>query len=144
MILILQTNIDHMAAVWLVSHGKIIGYKSETTIYPKRPTPVLLIDAVLKKAKKKPSAIQKIIISRGPGRFSAVRSSIIIGNLLATELNIPIAGFVRTTMLQDEDVLVLAQKYQDIHSLKPIRPWYGKRPNITISKKKFRKLQRSH
>jgi tRNA A37 threonylcarbamoyladenosine modification protein TsaB len=140
MILVLQTNIDHAAAAWIIQGGKVLAHASQTVQYPQRPSPLTIVDAVVKKSKKKPTQISGIIISRGPGRFSAVRSGIIIGNLLAKELDIPIAGFVRATALSSDDALTLAAKYESNTNIIPIRPVYGKKPNITVSKKKIRKL----
>lgn len=136
MILLLQTNVDHTTALWLIQHGKIVVQKKEVVEYPQRTTPLVQLDAALRQIKKTPRDIQSIIVTRGPGRFSAVRSGLLIANTLSQELGIPVQGCVRKTLYTDTEVIELSLKYKSGSSTKAIKPWYGKKPNITKPKKR--------
>lgn len=136
MILLLQTNVDHTTALWLIQHGKIVVLKKEVVEYPQRTTPLVQLDAALRQIKKTPRDIQRIIVTRGPGRFSAVRSGLLIANTLSQELGIPVQGVVRKTLYSDQEAVELAGKYSKNTSTAPVKPWYGKKPNITKPKKR--------
>lgn len=136
MILLLQTNVDHTTALWLIQHGKIVVHKKEVVQYPQRTTPLVQLDAALRQIKKTPRDIQGIIVTRGPGRFSAVRSGLLIANTLSQELGIPVQGVVRKTLFSDAEAIELSLKYNGSSSIRAIKPWYGKKPNITKPKKR--------
>ena len=136
MILLLQTNVDHTTALWLIQNKNILVKKEETVEFPQRTTPLIQLDSALRQLKKTPRDIRRIIVSRGPGRFSAVRSGLLISNTLSKELRIPIQGVVRKTLCSDQEAVQLAQKYKSSTSMTPIKPWYGKKPNITKPKQR--------
>lgn len=136
MILLLQTNVDHTTALWLIASGKILMYEREVVEYPQRTTPLVQLDAALRQLKKTPRDIRSIIVTRGPGRFSAVRSGLLIANTLSQELGVPVQGVVRKTLYSDQEAIELARKYSKSTSTTPVKPWYGKKPNITKPKKR--------
>lgn len=137
MILVLQTNLDERVECWLVQKTKIIGRVGKTQTFEKRAVPLVMIDQLLKKAKASPKKLSGVVIVRGPGRFSAIRTGIIIGNILSQELGIPILGVVKKTLLSDDAVLGSAQKVLGLKKYVAVKPWYGKKPNITKPKKRY-------
>lgn len=136
MMLVLQTNIESTSALWLVKGSSIVKKKQEEVEYPQRTTPLVLLDSVLRESRATPRDISKIIVTRGPGRFSSVRVGLLIANTLAQELRIPVHGVVRKILLSDDDVLSLCKQYAGKKGKVAIKPWYGKKPNITKAKKR--------
>src|SRR3989338_5955306 len=77
------------------------------------------ISALIEKNKKKISDLKKIIVVRGPGFFSRVRTG--VATALAYGLNIRVAG------------VEVGQKEKKFSRL--VLPFYQKPPNITKSKR---------
>lgn len=77
--------------------------------------------------------LQCIAVVRGPGPFTAVRTGIIVANTLGWMLSIPVVGIVSERPLTDSDI-------DRLHSpqgktFRPVRPAYGREPNITKPKR---------
>lgn len=136
MILVLQTNLDERVECWVVQKSIIIGRISKKQTFERRVIPLVLVDQLLKKGKIMPKKLSGVVIIRGPGRFSAVRTGILIGNILSQELHIPVLGLVRKNLLTDDMVITAAEKVGAMKSCRAIKPWYGKKPNITKPKKR--------
>lgn len=75
--------------------------------------------------------VRRIVVVRGPGPFTAVRAGIIVANTLGWIRKIPVTGVVTDQVLDAKKlakVKVAQKKYR------PIRPSYGRKPNITRPK----------
>ena len=61
----------------------------------------------------------------GPGSFTALRISVAIANTIGYVLKIPLYGFKKTEKID----------FNKKRAQKQLKPFYNKKPNITISKK---------
>lgn len=95
-----------------------------------------LIDSLLRTAKTRHRDISRIIVVRGPGPFTAVRTGLVVANTLGMILDVPVQGIISAQKLKIREVCHLVG--QRITSKKPFvaRPWYGREPNVTLSHKK--------
>ncbi len=136
MIVAIQTTIVGQISVWLVHRQNIVSYSHIPSKWPGSDQALAGIDQVLQKNKISVHDIQKLVVVRGPGSFTAVRTGLIIANTLGALLQIPLVGIVADHTLSDEEVIRIGLKTSKKNTL--IRPWYGKSPNITKAKpKKF-------
>ncbi len=130
--LVIQTNVAGRLLFWLVAKGSIQAKLSKIVQWHGSDVALQAIDTMLKKNKK---TLSGIVVVRGPGSFTAVRTGLIIANTLASLLDLPVYGVVHTLTLTDSEVLKVVQQEGKRRTL--IKPWYGKSPNITKSKKKL-------
>lgn len=89
------------------------------------------------------TSIGGIIVTLGPGPFTALRIGVVIANTLAWALHIPLFGYKVHEFKKIDD---LAQKAwqqflqpsslhsQKLQKFQALLPWYGKEPNITKPK----------
>ncbi len=132
MTLVLQTTIAGRIAVWLIENKKIL-ISVNTAVESHASDRVLaVVDLTLRQAKKTINDVQKIVVVRGPGSFTSVRTGLIIANTLGVLLKIPVGGIVTKHQLSDSDVLRQALTVGAREKI--VRPWYGKSPNITRPK----------
>ena len=76
--------------------------------------------------------IRGIAVVHGPGSFSALRSGMIISQLMARYYDIPIMGVSADAA---SDLRGLIKRFQKLKSDAPrrmLKPQYGKLPNITV------------
>jgi len=90
------------------------------------------IEEILNKENKKLSDLEGVVAFEGPGSFTGLRIGLTVGNTLAQQLNIPIAGS------SDENWITTGA-----HDLKTLShdeltialPKYGRGPHITSPRK---------
>lgn len=137
MTLIIQTNVAGRISVWIVQGKKILTAHSITVEWHGSDRALTVVDQALKRQRVNIEAIKKIVVVRGPGSFTAVRTGLIIANTLATIIHIPVVGAIAKELLTEADVI--RRSILRGASRKMVRPWYGKAPNIT--RPKPRKIQ---
>lgn len=76
------------------------------------------------------SSYDGIVVVAGPGPFSAVRSGVLIANLLSRVYHIPLYG-VRVEESRDLEKLRNALASQDMEPSSYVAPIYDQEPNIT-------------
>lgn len=131
MTLILQTNVAGILHVWLARGPKDIQAFEQTVEWHGSDQALTFLDRALEQQKKRLVDIRKIIVVRGPGGFTAVRTGLIIANTLSAEFHIPVVGVVSKQLLtMKRIILLLSNRGQK----KLVRPYYGKAPNITKPK----------
>ena len=137
MILVIQTTISGRISVWLVKARKILAEQTKTVEWHGSDQAVACVDRTLRSIKKTLADVTGSVVVRGPGSFTAVRTGIIIANTLSKALNVPVRGLVAKNPLSKINVLHQAA----ISGMKnsAVKPWYGKKPNI--SKPKLRRFQ---
>ncbi len=97
-------------------------------------TGVEQISNLLSRFKKK-KRVDGIIVVRGPGRFSAVRSAVLAGNLLSELLRVPAAGIIKKEGESTADLMEKGRKaLRGARRGGNIAPLYGSEPNISKSK----------
>jgi tRNA threonylcarbamoyladenosine biosynthesis protein TsaB len=93
------------------------------------------LEELFEKADKNFKETKGLIVNAGPGSFTGLRIGISIANIFAYSLNIPIVGLTKMKnseqLLKSGNRLLKSKKYFEM----PVRPTYGREPNITISKK---------
>lgn len=134
MTLVLQTIVAGWIFVWLIEKKNILGTSRIAVEWHGSDRALAVVDQTLRQHKKSVQDIQKIIVVRGPGSFTAVRTGLIIANTLGMMLRIPIHGIVTKHQLDDAEVLQQATT-AGVRG-KIVKPWYGKSPNITKPKPK--------
>jgi tRNA A37 threonylcarbamoyladenosine modification protein TsaB len=132
-ILVIQTNIPGRISVWFVRARKISAKLTKTIEWHGSDQALACVDSTLRSIKKSLSDVTGVIIVRGPGSFTAVRTGIIIANTLAKLQNIPIRGIVTNKALSPAEVLRQAAICGQKNTA--VKPWYGKKPNITKPKR---------
>ncbi|MBI3573383.1 MAG: hypothetical protein HY092_04245 [Candidatus Kerfeldbacteria bacterium] len=136
MILVLQTNIPGRLQVWLFDgHGALQISKSRLISYHGSEHLLRLVDSVLKAKKIKLNRIKRIIVVRGPGPFTAVRTGLITANTVGYLYDIPVVGVVTVGVLTPE-VIAATVKKSKAKRWTLVRPWYGREPNISKPKRR--------
>ncbi len=127
MILVIQTNIPGQIFFWLRNKQQIKAADHVLIEIQAVEKALTHLDIFLRHQKISLKKLQGITVVRGPGRFTAVRTGLLIGNTLAVQLKIPINGIVASQPVTPTKILAMPIPVR--HEL--IRPWYGKGPNIT-------------
>lgn len=132
MILVLQTNIAGRLLVWSVDRQTVHHLQRRTTWHSSELL-LPLVQKLLTAHKYQLSDIERIIVVRGPGPFTAVRTGIIVANTLGWMLQKPVTGMTRESELTTQDLLAL--RPTRIKKFLAVRPSYGRAPNITKPKR---------
>ncbi len=89
---------------------------------------------LLKKKGKKVNTLTGVCVVNGPGRFSFLRSGVILANTLGFALKIPIIGIYRDDFKTKNDFIKKGLgKLKKQKKFVLVVPEYGKEPNITRS-----------
>lgn len=132
--LILQTNILGEHWLWLLNQRGLV-LRSQRFVHQHHGADQLLAEIVGFTEGQKLSGI---LVVRGPGPFTAIRAALVIANTLAWVKNIPVVGLVRQKKLDPakipQAVWGRATTYRQ-----PVRPCYGRQPNITRPKKSLKR-----
>ncbi|MEK7537513.1 MAG: hypothetical protein AAB619_00880 [Patescibacteria group bacterium] len=139
MTLVLQTNIAGRLAVWLVDGGRIIIARRKAIVWHSSDKALALVDRTIRQAKRSLREVHKIVVVRGPGPFTAVRTGLIIANTLGMLLKIPVRGVVTKHQLSNADVLRDVRVKAGLGKI--VKPWYGKSPNISTPKNTSRQAK---
>src|SRR5690349_8018522 len=79
--LVIQTNVSGRLLVWIVTHqGKVLMRGSKVIEWHGSEQMLALVDAVLRKKKKGLADVSGIVVVRGPGPFTAVRTGLVVAN----------------------------------------------------------------
>ncbi len=132
MTLALQTNLPGRLLVWLVDRrGRIVRRAEKKTTWHQSEYLLRLVDAAVKREGISMSRLRRLVVVRGPGPFSAVRTGLIVATTLGQLQHIPVRGVVTSGELP-ADVLAASGTSPIIKQWTTIiRPWYGRAPNIT-------------
>jgi tRNA threonylcarbamoyladenosine biosynthesis protein TsaB len=91
------------------------------------------IATFLKDVKIKKEELSHIAVFEGPGGFTSLRIGIVTANTFGFALNIPI---IKITKKEEENLEEnIYKKIEKREFVKQVIPLYGKKPNITKSKK---------
>lgn len=133
MILGIQSNIPGRQTVWLVKpNGQMMNTLNTSIVHHGSDKLLALVARLLKKQRAKLSTLTKIVVVRGPGPFTAVRTGLVIANTLHETLGIPIKGIVSSKPLTPKKIrLACMMRFSSTF----VRPFYGREPNITRPRK---------
>lgn len=132
MILLINTADQGSIVVALAKGGNIVSFEDIATPHHGAGKILSAIERLLKKQK---ASLQGIVVVSGPGAFTAVRLGVVIANTIAWSLHIPIVGVKRTTFATLADLGVKSGGLiKRARKGKLVVPYYGKEPNITISR----------
>lgn len=115
MILFIDTTDNDFAKIALITGKKVVSKTWQTKRLSETLMPI--ISSLLKRQKVKFQDLHKIVVVKGPGFFSRLRTGVATANALAFALNIPVAGTKRG---------FLKLKFQN-----QVLPYYSAKPNIT-------------
>lgn len=135
MIVVIQTTVPGRLCVWLVHQGALRTFAHRRVQWHGSDKALALFVAMLDQAGIKLSKVQKFVVVRGPGSFTSVRVGLIIANTLGWLLAKPVRGIVARHELSSAEVLKAARLPAQRGVV--VRPWYGKKPNITKPKKRI-------
>ena len=137
MILVINTIVGGRLLYCLVNKKGVIISQDITVGYKQAEKFLPLLDNLLKSNKIKINSIKEIIVAVGPGGFSSVRLGMIMANTLSYSLNIPAVG-LKTAEFKNLAELINKgfNKLKGKKGFNLIKPFYGKPPNITKSKKR--------
>lgn len=114
---------------WIRQEIKIRSFKKERLLF--------YIARILEDKEKNISprdALKKIngiIVVKGPGPFSSVRSGIVIANILSYALKVPVIGVDKNFLKSNGTIQVILKKFKFSYKKKFVRPYYKLQPNIT-------------
>lgn len=129
--LVVQTNIPGGHHLWLITNqGKIVAQSHP--VHQHHGADQLLKEIVQLLGRQ---SMTDIHIIRGPGAFTAIRAALVVTNMLGWLRNIPVTGSVRNKLLTTADLKKIP-KSKSKKFITPVRPWYGRGPNITVPKKR--------
>lgn len=132
MMLVVQTNVPGRLGVWAIDDsGQVRAQVLRTVRYHGSEQLLSLVDQVLRTARIQPRRLSRLVVIRGPGPFTAVRTGLVVANTLGWLWRIPVRGIVRNEFLQPKDMLALVKRSQQ-YRFQLARPWYGREPNITL------------
>lgn len=122
----------------VIALGKKIIQKKLAIEFHESEKLLPLIDSLFKENKIKLKDLKAILVVVGPGPFTSLRIGITIANTLGYSLNIPVIGFktseffgLRNLIKKGEKQLAMKRKAAFVF------PYYGMKPHITKSKKKW-------
>lgn len=134
MTVVVQTNIPGTLHLWLVPHRQSIRHLTQPIVWHGSDRLLAFLDRSLRRQKTSVHKITGLVVVRGPGPFTAVRTGLIVANTLGSLLNIPVRGVTSTNVLTDQRVSRLT--YRLPAKFRTVRPVYGKAPNITRPKRR--------
>lgn len=131
MILAFDTSECGMLRILLASRrGEVRKFRIRSREFHSE-TLLLEISRLLKKEKVSLSRLSRIVVVRGPGKFSSLRVGITCANALAWSLNISAVGITKgefDSISAGKNILNAAGFSKKFHI---VTPEYGKEPNIT-------------
>lgn len=134
-VVVIQANLTGRFFVWLYGRGGRFITQDELAVQWHGSAKLLrLVDGLLRQKKIMLKDIVGIIVVRGPGPFTAVRTGLIVANTLGMLLDIPVRGIVADRLLDRKKIQSLITQKQRPATV--IKPWYGRKPNITMPHKK--------
>ncbi len=132
--LILFINTTLLNKISIILSDKVNFKKKEVKTRSDRL--LFVIDKILKENKLKIKDIKGIVVVSGPGSFTSVRASAVVGNTLSFVLNIPVVGVTAREFKNDQNLIKIGfKKLEKAKVGKFILPFYEKEPNITKPKK---------
>lgn len=133
MILLLDTT--RYGEVRVALYGRSLKLLKKKFDGPVRGQLLNVIDELIRREHARVSDLTGIIVSTGPGPFSALRSAAAVANALAYALLIPAVGVAGALTMPQ--LLKLGQaKLQRTKSGAFVVPTYGRPPNISKAKKR--------
>jgi tRNA threonylcarbamoyladenosine biosynthesis protein TsaB len=103
---------------------------SKTVAYNENHKTLELLQKFLKKQKTQLKQVKKIVVCSGPGSFTGIRVGVALAQAMGFALNIPVVAIKKTKVPKNLGDLrkLKASQHIVLH--------YGKKPNITKSKRK--------
>lgn len=139
-ILVLQTNIPGRHAIWVVNErGRVIKRLVRQVEYHGAETLLVMIEKLLRTCGLVARDLGLIMVVRGPGPFTAVRTGLVVANTMAYILNLKVRGLTADRILTAGKIKITLKI--KTHLSHEARPYYGRRPNISKPKTKPRSRQ---
>lgn len=137
MYLIINTAKQNEILVAL-AYGKKIIQKKLAIEFHESEKLLPLIDTLFKENKIKLTDLSAVFVVVGPGPFTSLRIGITVANTLSYSLNIPVVG-LRSSEFSGLRNIIKKGKKRLATKRKPafVFPYYGLKPHITKSKKKW-------
>lgn len=135
MILVINTTQPENTFIALARDGFIINKKELKSKHHQSEKLLPEISKLIPTTKLK--NLKAIIVVTGPGAFTSIRIGITIANTLAYALKIPVIGVKATEFKNSEELIKIGEtRLKSVRGVKPVQPFYGKKPNIIIRSKK--------
>lgn len=139
MILVIQSNIPGRLLAWFVQRdGKIAAAGRRRVAHHGSEKLLSLVDRLLRRQRLNLKKLTGLVVVRGPGPFTAVRTGLLVANTLAVSLGRPIRGVVVAEALTAEQVGCLGHSVGRRARSALVKPWYGRGPNISRPKRRRR------
>jgi tRNA threonylcarbamoyl adenosine modification protein YeaZ len=137
MYLIINTAKQNEILVALAMGKKIIQKKQAIEFHESEKL-LPLVDTLVKENRIKLKDLKAIFVVVGPGPFTSLRIGITVANTLSYSFNIPVIGFKSAEFTGLKNIIKkgerrLAAKRKPVF----VFPYYGMKPHITKSKKKW-------
>ncbi len=144
--LLIDTTVPRILLVGVACEDGIVHrYKSKSVPFHGGDALLSFLRSFLRAVAIKPEALDGVIVSKGPGAFTAVRIGVTLANAFSYGLEIPIAG---VSLPPPEEKLRAADRRKRLEELARlgvrqlstesgyVRAEYGKPPTISKQKKK--------
>jgi tRNA threonylcarbamoyl adenosine modification protein YeaZ len=139
MILFIDTSQDK-TIIALGKDERIISRKIWQTRYQQSETLLPAINQLLKKNRFSLKNLTSLIVNSGPGSYTGLRVGIATANALSFGLKIPLIEIKNIQKMGMRKLFEIGSKRLKNKKFKVgdiVIPFYGKKPQITKSKKKF-------
>lgn len=127
MIFVLDTR-TRQARFCLTRGQRIVAERRQ--VLPRPGASLLAVERFLRKSRVRLKRLTQITVVIGPGMFSFLRAGVVIANTLAATHHVPLRGIKAKN---ETEAVPLSKLTKKAGSQKPLRPWYGKGPSITIA-----------
>jgi tRNA threonylcarbamoyladenosine biosynthesis protein TsaB len=127
LILMINTAMQNEMTVFLFDGQKI----NKSVARGQKDKLLSLIDKLARKNKKEIADITGIVVTSGPGSFTAVRQGAAAANALGFALRVPVRGVRLEEFKNDDELLKIGlRKLAKAKMGDIVLPFYGKEPNI--------------
>lgn len=137
MTLFIDTSIAEEIRLGLFDNNKTVASGEKKIGYHYSEFLLTEIDALLKKVSLNLSELKSIVIVKGPGRFSALRTGVATANTLAWSLGIPIIGIGHIEQdhyWENVTSILSEQNHNTQNFIHALTPEYGQEPSISQPK----------
>lgn len=131
--LTIQSNVPGRLTVGLVdASGRIIDHAERIVAWHGAERLLQVIAQLLRQHHLAVRQLFGLIVVRGPGPFTAVRTGLIVANTFSTIHSLPAIGVVSAGPLRPAMTRNLVRRLiNQTQTGALVRPWYGRQPNIT-------------
>lgn len=130
--LLIDTADPELIQIGLAEKGTVVASRKLKAKYRQAEKLLPAITKLLATKKLGLRNLTAVAVISGPGPFTALRIGVVTANTIAFALRIPIVGVRRDQAADLSQLAITAEKRRG--GSKPVIPFYGQEPHITLKK----------